>query len=244
MDLPLHVATGAFVGNALLYADQRFRKSPPSRKEQIKLGIAGFLLGVLSHLFWDTVPHYDWLFYVHIFKPLPFFWLIPQILTTIPVLIFVYHLHREHWLLMMVSVFGGVYPDIEKLAYFDLHIPRTLTLFRRHSCYLTQWTPWELAHKEFLIWFEVWMFFAILIGSYWIALRTKQLHETRVYSLIIPETTYKKIITRERKILWICQFILPPQPVCARQRYLLKKDSKNRPLQQNMPLFLQWYALA
>ena len=71
MDLPIHLATGALVGNAILYAEQTTSHAKDFSQQQIKVGTACFLLGVLSHLFWDAVPHYDWLFYITILNHCP-----------------------------------------------------------------------------------------------------------------------------------------------------------------------------
>jgi nitrogen fixation-related uncharacterized protein len=170
MDLPVHVAAGALVGNTILYiADNKLKRQPLSQKQHIEVCLACFFWGVLSHLFLDAIPHYDWLFYVKIFSPLPFWWLIPQFLTTIPVLMITFYVTRDHWGIALVSVLGGVYPDIEKLMYLDFHLPQYLVVFRKHSCYLSQWTPLELRYKSFLIVFEVGLFFVLLGGLYWAA---------------------------------------------------------------------------
>ena len=163
MDLPLHVATGAVIGNALLYHEVTRGKLDLTRNHRVKVALAAFLTGVLSHLLWDWMPHYDWLFYVKIFKPLPFHWLIPQMLTTMPVLAGNLYLNRDAWPLASIAMFGSIYPDIEKLLFFDFDLPRRFIIFQQHSCYLTQWRPWELAHKNFLVWFEIVVFF-VLIG--------------------------------------------------------------------------------
>jgi len=166
MDLPLHIVTGAVIGNALLYHEVTRRKIDFTRTERVKLATAAFLIGVVSHLFWDWMPHYDWLFSVELFKPLPLHWLIPQILTTLPVILVNLYLNRDAWPLAAIAMFGGMYPDVEKLCYFDFNLPRFLIMFRQHSCYLTQWRPWELAHKQFLVVFEIVAFLILLAVMY------------------------------------------------------------------------------
>jgi hypothetical protein len=121
------------------------------------------------------MPHYDWLFYVKIFSPLPFWWLLPQILVSFPALLITFYYARDSWIIAVVSVLGGIYPDIEKLAYVDFHLPQYFVLFRNHSCALSQWTPWELEHKTFLIVFEVCLFLVLLVGICWAARCRKQL---------------------------------------------------------------------
>ena len=163
MDLPLHVVTGAVIGNALLYYGVTRGKTDYTRTDQRKLMVAAFLVGVVSHLLWDWLPHYDWLFDIEVFKPLPLHWLIPQILTTLPVILVNLYLNRDAWPLAAVAMFGGMYPDVEKLLYFDFNLPRFLIVFRQHSCYLTPWRPWEMAHKQFLVVFEI-VVFVVLLG--------------------------------------------------------------------------------
>jgi hypothetical protein len=169
MDLPLHVATGAVIGNALLYHEAKRLKRRFTDKEQVRLTLAVFLLSVASHLFWDAMPHYDWLFYVDVFKPLPQYWLIPQVLVTLLVIMLNLRLNRDAWLLTSVAMFGSIYPDVEKLLYFDFHLPRLFVIFRRHSCYLSPWSPWELAHKDFLVVFEIVVFLVFLGIMYGLA---------------------------------------------------------------------------
>jgi hypothetical protein len=195
MDLPVHAAVGALVGNTILYGvDNIFKRQTLSQKQHIEVGLACFFWGILSHLFLDAVPHYDWLFYVKTFSPLPFWWFIPQFLTTIPVLIITFYVMRDHWMIAMISVVGSVYPDIEKLIYFDLHLPQYLVVFRRHSCYLSQWTLWELEHKNLLITAEVGLVIVSLIGLYWLTRCRRQLRHTRTNSL-------------ERSKAWISQYM-------------------------------------
>ncbi len=168
MDLPLHLASGALIGSAVLYAGQHVSPHSSPVRHKVERAAAVFLLGVLSHLLWDAGPHYDWLFYVLVFKPLPYWWLLPQVVVTLPVLFFSLYVMREHKWLALVAMTGGIYPDIEKLFYLDFDLPRYLIIFRKHSCYLTGWRPWELAHKNFLVWFEVLTLFVFMAGIYWI----------------------------------------------------------------------------
>ncbi len=185
MDLPVHIATGALIGNIALYADSKFRQQPPSTWHRVELGTACFLLGVLSHLFEDAVPHYDWLFYVRLFHPLPYWWLIPQAIGSLLVLLIVFHVARDHRIITIVAIIGGIYPDLEKLAYLDFHLPQSLVIFRKHSCYLSQWTPWELEHKTFLIVFEVFLLIALLVGNAWVALKRRNLQNfiTQIFEI-------------------------------------------------------------
>lgn len=168
MDLPIHLATGALVGNVILYIEQTALQTQKFSQQPIKVGTACFLMGVLSHLFWDAVPHYDWLFYIEIFKPLPFWWHIPQVIVALPVVLFMWYVMRDQPIIAIIAMLGGIFPDLEKLAYFDFHLPREFVIFRYHSCYLSQWRPWEREHKTFLIVFEVLLLPALLLLTSWI----------------------------------------------------------------------------
>lgn len=166
MDLPAHVATGAVIGNLVWYLDDHFRTQTSTPRDEVKVWIASFLWGVLSHLFFDAIPHYDWLFKLGWLKPLPYWWMIPQVAATAPILWAIWHCNRDHRLLAVVSVTGGIWPDIEKLLYFDFNLPRTFVMFRQHSCALTPWTPWEMSHKGLLIGIEVGIIVTCLAGIY------------------------------------------------------------------------------
>ncbi|GAK55234.1 hypothetical protein U27_02066 [Candidatus Vecturithrix granuli] len=190
MDLPIHLATGALVGSVVLYVDQTMPHNSNSPRQLVKVGVACFLLGVLSHLLLDAMPHYDWLFYITIFKPLPFWWHIPQVIAAIPVVAFTWYMLHDHSVIAMISLLGGIYPDLEKLAYFDFHLPRELVIFEQHSCYLSQWRSWELAHKTFLIVFETLLLLTLLMLAYWISVQRNK----RALSTAYFEVTYENIL--------------------------------------------------
>ena len=185
MDLPVHVAAGALAGNVLLYIHAKFRPRLDWDAEMVKLGAAGLLYGVILHLLLDALPYYDWLFYIHIFKPLPYYWMFPQVLTTLPVLAAIFQLNRDARLVTSLSILGGVYPDIEKLAYIDWHLPKSLVLFPFHSCRLSG-SAWESSHKSFLILWEIGIFALIMLGLYWCAgQRMQMLARRRAFSVEI-----------------------------------------------------------
>lgn len=170
MDFPVHVAAGALAGNVLLYVHARQAGSSGelTQADTLKLGTAGCLFGVLTHLLLDAMPYYDWLFRVEIFKPLPQWWLFPPILTTLPVIVIVLYLNSDARIVAELSMLGGMYPDIEKLAYFDAGLPRFLVLFPFHSCRLSK-SEWEFAHKHELIVMEICLFALIMGMIYWLA---------------------------------------------------------------------------
>ena len=194
MDLPLHLATGAVIGNALLYHTVAREHLDVNRNEYVKLALAAFLTGVVSHLAWDWLPHYDWLFYVEVFKPLPLHWLIPQFLTSLPVVPANLYLNRDVWPLAVIAMFGGIYPDLEKLLYFDFNLPRQLVIFRRHSCYLTGWRPWESAHKDFLVVFEI-VVFVLLLGIMVKLAQARQHCQARLKAVVTSETLTRQHAT-------------------------------------------------
>ena len=170
MDFPVHVAAGALVGNVLLYAHARQTglSDNLTQSDMLKLGTAGCLFGILSHLLLDALPYYDWLFYIELFKPLPYGWAIPTTLTTLPVILVTLHLNKDARVVAELSMFGGMYPDIEKLAYFDAGLPRFLVLFPFHSCRLSK-SAWDFAHKQELIVMEICLFALIMGMIYWLA---------------------------------------------------------------------------
>ncbi len=168
MDFPVHVLAGSVIGNIILHHATKYPSHVMEKHRQIQAGAAGFLWGVLSHLFLDALPHYDWLFKLDIFRPLPFYWMYPQILTTLPVIVITFYLTRDYWQIAGAAMLGGMYPDIEKLLYFDFHLPRSFVLFPWHSCRLSQ-SLWEDEHKLFLIFFEICLFAVMMTYLFWIA---------------------------------------------------------------------------
>jgi hypothetical protein len=80
-------------------------------------------------------------------------------------------------------MFGGIYPDVEKLLYFDFNLPRQLVIFRQHSCYLTGWRAWELAHKDVLVVFEI-VVFLVLLGIIYGLARARRNH--RIFHASLP----------------------------------------------------------
>ena len=57
MDLPVHVAAGALAGNILLYIHVKSRPRLDLDAEMVKIGVAGLLYGVISHLLLDALPY-------------------------------------------------------------------------------------------------------------------------------------------------------------------------------------------
>ena len=173
MDIPIHVATAAFVCNVTLYADSKIQKDYSSKEWGFLPGTICFLLSLFSHLLLDAVPHYDFIYKIFRLPMLPQFlsygWALFKVgVFTLPVIFIFLYLTRDHWLIALISIFGSVYPDIEKGIYLNLHIPKYLIIFQNHSCSYSP-ADWESEHKLFLIITELCLFGALLIGLYWIA---------------------------------------------------------------------------
>jgi hypothetical protein len=179
MDIPIHVAAAGFVCNVTLYIDSKSQKQFQTRRYRMTLGTACFLFSLFSHLLLDIVPHYDFMYESFIFYQFfdflklslivkAFAVLLKISILTIPVVILFLYLTKDHLMIALVSIIGGIYPDIEKTAYLVLHIPHDLIIFRNHSCSFSP-TGWESEHKLLLIVIEVCLYVALLIGLYWIA---------------------------------------------------------------------------
>ena len=189
MDLPVHVAAGAVTASTLLYIESK-RERGCKRKDivyMVKLGGACFLWGVLGHLFLDWLPHYDWLFFkLPFFGSFPMYWMHPQFLTTIPVLLLSFLLMKDYWPIVTVAILGSIYPDIEKMMYFglkslDFSWGESFILFPWHSLYLSG-RPWEYEHKHFLITTQNALFFAMMWGILWL----NEHRKNRQYCAIPP----------------------------------------------------------
>lgn len=185
MDFPVHVAAGAFAGTVLLYVHAREHEASGdltlTRSESFKLGAAGCFFGVLTHLLLDALPYYDWLFYIEMFKSLPYGWAIPTVLLTLPVIITAIYLNKDARLIVELSMFGGMYPDMEKLVYFDANLPRSCVLFPFHSCQLSGST-WELSHEYELIVMELCLFALIMRAIFWLASERRR-HRISLYQM-------------------------------------------------------------
>lgn len=98
---------------------------------------ATLALGATSHLALDAIPHYNWIVYLNWFHGLPFHWLIRDAVLSIPVVIIALYCGRDYLILVCLALFGSMYPDFEKVAYGDFHIPESLVIFRSHSLQLS-----------------------------------------------------------------------------------------------------------
>ncbi len=183
MDIPVHVAAAAFTCNATLYFEAKLHVRLNSRERNILIGTFCFLIAALSHLFLDLVPHYDVLYKVDILPAVLFVYIPTGIwklfiigILTFPVIAMFWYLTREHPIPMLCAIFGGLYPDFEKGAYFSSLLPRKFVLFPQHSCYFSP-DGWESDHIGFLVVSEILLFMALLAGIYWLANKAKQLQK-------------------------------------------------------------------
>ena len=159
MNTPTHLAAGVVVAQAVLRL-----KCP-----RIVAGGLGVVAGALSHLALDAVPHYNWIVYLSWFRGLPFHWLIREAVFALPVVAVAVWLGRDRWGLTGLALCGSLYPDFEKVAYVDFHIPRQLVIFRAHSLQLSSHTcGWP---RPALVGLEVAMLAALLVVAFWLARR-------------------------------------------------------------------------
>jgi len=181
MDFPVHVAAGALAGTILLYVHARENDASGdlalTQSDTFKLGAAGCFFGVLTHLLLDAFPYYDWLFRIEMFKALPYGWTIPTAFLTLPVIIAAMYLNKDARVIVELSMFGGMYPDMEKLAYFDADLPRFLVLFPFHSCQLSG-SRWEFSHKYELIVMEICLFALMMYAMSWLTRERKRIQRS------------------------------------------------------------------
>src|SRR5258708_6280529 len=133
MNTPAHVMAGAFVAQTMMVCRDRY----PQRWAAVACGAAAFALGVASHLFLDSLPHNNWIVYLNWFPGVPFHWLLCEALCALPVVIVGAYAGRDHPAILLLGVLGGMYPDFEKVAYVDFHLPRRLVMFPAHSLQLS-----------------------------------------------------------------------------------------------------------
>lgn len=119
--------------------DRRFQPSPHSQGHHLMIGTLCFFCSLSSHFVLDAVPHYTFINYVsHVLMTPGAFrsgvMLIEWSIFTIPVILLCVYLTHDHRRLLFLSIAGGIYPDIEKVAYLKWHLPQWCILFPGHSC--------------------------------------------------------------------------------------------------------------
>lgn len=96
-----------------------------------------FGTGIASHLLLDLLPHYAWIVYLPGYEHLPFHWLIREGIVAGIVALPALYFTRRMWPYAIAGMIGGLYPDIEKVAYGDLNLPRAFVAFPWHSTQLS-----------------------------------------------------------------------------------------------------------
>lgn len=185
MDFPVHVAAGMCAGQALIYARQAAkvaRQQPDmGRQDSQQDGMfltACFLAGVATHLILDAVPHHNFLYGMGAFGlRLPYAvrkaLQTPKILlVALPAFLVAWTYARQHWYVLLISLAGGLFPDIEKAAFMHCAYPRALVLFPWHSCAYSA-EGWQVEYRQWLIALEVAVFLGILAASVWLGRRIR-----------------------------------------------------------------------
>lgn len=137
MNTPTHMVCGAFLAQALAVT---FIKDKPAKIRIVVIAMSALCAGIFSHLLMDLLPHYAWIVYLDWFKPLPFHWLIREAVFGLAVAIPAFLLGGRFWPYVAIGMFGGVYPDMEKILSVDFHVPDKYILFGWHSSHLSNRT--------------------------------------------------------------------------------------------------------
>jgi hypothetical protein len=137
MNTPTHIACGACLALAVAYATTGKRDTAV---RCAAIAAAVLLLGVVSHLLLDLLPHYAWIAYLDWFKPLPHHWLIREAVFGLAVAAPALLMARKVWPFVVLGMAGGLYPDVEKVLAVDFHLPGQFILFDWHSTYLSNRT--------------------------------------------------------------------------------------------------------
>lgn len=184
MDFPVHVAASVCVGQALIYARYRLScEHAINTNQDLMFATVCVLVGMASHLILDAIPHDNFLYGAGRFgRHLPYVvrkaLQAPKILLiTLPVFLISWKHARQHWFLMLLTLSGGLYPDIEKAAYLHSAYPRALVLFPWHSC---SYSPvgWEVEYHHLLIVMEMLVYIGLLIALHWLCRRTQCVRHT------------------------------------------------------------------
>ena len=137
MNTPTHIACGACLAHAVAYATTGKRDTSA---RVVTIAAAVLLLGVISHLLLDLLPHYAWIVYLDWFKPLPYHWLIREGVFGLAVAVPAFLWAGKAWPFAALGMAGAMYPDVEKVLAVDFHLPEPFILFDWHSTYLSNRT--------------------------------------------------------------------------------------------------------
>ena len=141
MNTPTHLLCGACIAHALA------RRTDVNRSRPVRwvvVAMVSFVLGMMSHLLLDRLPHCAWIANLDWFKPLPMRFLLCEalfgVLVAVPALWFA----GRHALTVLFGMAGGMYPDIEKVLAIKFGMPDRFVLFEWHSLHLSNRT-WGLS---------------------------------------------------------------------------------------------------
>ncbi|MEM7393178.1 MAG: hypothetical protein AAF492_12605 [Verrucomicrobiota bacterium] len=137
MNTPTHIVFGACLAYGIA---SRFIPDDATRTRKVGLGALIVGAGVLSHLGLDLMPHYAWVVYLNGLENLPYDWLVREALFGLALAVPAFRLAREQWPYVALGMAGGMYPDIEKVAALDFHVPDAYILFDWHSTKLSNRT--------------------------------------------------------------------------------------------------------
>lgn len=154
MNVPTHIACGALIGYAV--AQVRSRCSNQARRDRpARLFAAIFVLGVASHLLLDLIPHYAWIVDRDWFISAASHWVIRATILSLLVGLPAIWITGRAWPCAVAGILGAMYPDIEKVAYFNFGATDPLILFDWHSKHLTSNPPgvpaWVLMGAEWIL---------------------------------------------------------------------------------------------
>ena len=175
MDIPLHIAAAAWTCSVTLAVAHKLPKCVLSSGGRVALGVVCFCLGVSSHVLLDLIPHYDFVYKFFRFPGLPhpfgLIWTLCKVgVVTLPVILPFLALNRDHLVIALAAIAGGVYPDFEKTLYLHGRLPDGLVISLRHSGAYSA-VGWEYTHKFLITALEIGLFGLFLLGIYWAARR-------------------------------------------------------------------------
>jgi len=139
MTISTHIIAATWICQVVCDIDRRLQTDLRLQGHDLVRGILCFLGSLSSHFILDAVPHYTFINYVsHVFMTPGVFrsgvMLVEWAIFTIPVILLCVYLTRTQRIFLCLSLAGGIYPDIEKVAYLKWHLPHWAVLFPKHSC--------------------------------------------------------------------------------------------------------------
>jgi hypothetical protein len=161
MNTPTHILSGVMLGQVVLAVIEVRSGRPASWRIKAIAATAVFAVASLLHLGLDAIPHWFWVGHVGAPLGVRFEWFfraaVAGALTLIPIAIYC----RRDWFFSLVCGAGGLFPDLEKAAYFMQLWPARLVIFPSHGTYISNHTGglpfWMLVSMELLL-------IAVMIG--------------------------------------------------------------------------------